>query len=131
MPIKVTQLSELITINGTTIVPVIDVAGAPVSKKATVTNIAAQILTGNAATSTKLQTARNINGVAFDGSADISITVPLATATTSIKGGVIVGSNLNVNVGGTLSVDTTTIATKTYVDNTSTDNAISFAVALG
>lgn len=131
MPIKVTQLSELITINGTTIVPVIDVAGAPVSKKATVTNIAAQILTGNAATSTKLQTARNINGVAFDGSADISITVPLATATTSIKGGVIVGSNLNINVGGTLSVDTTTIATKTYVDNTSTDNAISFAVALG
>jgi Major tropism determinant N-terminal domain len=31
-------------------------------------------LTGNASTATKLQTARNINGVAFDGSADITIT---------------------------------------------------------
>jgi hypothetical protein len=131
MPIKVTQLTELTSISGTTVIPVIDVAGAPVSKKATVTNIAAQILSGNAATTTKLQTARNINGVAFDGTADVTITVPIPTATTSIKGGVIVGSNLNVNVGGTLSVDTTTIATKTYVDNTSTDNAISFAVALG
>lgn len=131
MPIKVTQLTELTTINGTTIVPVIDMAGTPVSKKATVNNIAAQILSGNAATATQLQTARNINGIAFDGTTDISITAPLAEATTSVLGGVIVGSNLNVAIDGTLSVDTATIATKTYVDNTSTDNAISFAVALG
>ena len=131
MPIKITQLAELTTINGTTVIPVVDVAGTPISKKATVTNIAAQILTGNAATATKLQTPVNINGVPFDGTADVSVTAPLSTATTSTLGGVIVGSNLNVSIGGTLSVDTTTIATKTYVDNTSTDNAISFAVALG
>ena len=31
-------------------------------------------ITGNAATATKLQTARTINGVAFDGSADITVT---------------------------------------------------------
>jgi hypothetical protein len=103
MPIKITQLTELTTINGTTVIPVIDVAGAPISKKATVTNIAAQILSGNAATATKLQTAVNINGVSFDGTADISITAPLATATTSILGGVIVGSGITVGVDGTIS----------------------------
>ena len=43
---------------------------------AIVTNIA-----GNAGTATKLQTSRNINGVAFDGSADI--TLPLASTTVS------------------------------------------------
>ena len=32
--------------------------------------------TGNAATATKLQTARNINGVSFDGSKDINISLP-------------------------------------------------------
>jgi len=52
-------------------------------------------------------------------------------ATASVLGAVIVGSNLTVGVNGTIAVDTSTIATKTYVDNTSTDNAISFSVALG
>ena len=35
----------------------------------------AESCTGNAATATKMETARSINGVAFDGSADITITV--------------------------------------------------------
>jgi hypothetical protein len=103
MPIKITQLTELTTINGTTVIPVIDVAGAPISKKATVTNIAAQILSGNAATATKLQTPVNINGVAFDGSADITLTVPLPTATASVLGGVIIGSGITVELDGTIS----------------------------
>jgi hypothetical protein len=131
MPIKVSQLTELTSINGTVVLPVIDNAGSPVSKKATAANIASYVLTGNAATATKLATARNINGVAFDGSQDITVTTSLAAATTSTIGGVIVGNNLTVAVNGTIAVDTSTIATKTYVDNTSTDNAISFAVALG
>jgi hypothetical protein len=103
MPIKITQLTELTTIDGTTIIPVIDVAGAPISKKATVTNIAAQILSGNAATATKLQTAVNINGVAFDGTSDISITAPIGAATSSVLGGVIIGSGITVGVDGTIS----------------------------
>ena len=132
MPIKVSQLTELTVIDGTVVVPVIDNGAiTPISKKATISNVANFILQGNAATSTKLATARNINGVAFDGTADITITSSLAAATTSTLGGVIVGSNLTVAVNGTIAVDTTTIATKTYVDNTSTDNAISFSVALG
>ena len=132
MPIKVSQLTELTVIDGTVVVPVIDNGTlTPISKKATISNVADFILAGNAATATKLATARNINGIAFDGSADITVTVPLTAATTSVIGGVIVGSNLTVAVNGTIAVDTATIATKTYVDNTSTDNAISFSVALG
>lgn len=132
MPIKITQLTTLGTVDGTVVIPVVDIGGVtPISKKSTISDVSAFILAGNAATATKLATARNINGVAFDGSADITITSSLAAATTSTIGGVIVGSNLTVAVNGTIAVDTATIATKTYVDNTSTDNAISFSVALG
>lgn len=45
-------------------------------------------LTGNASTATKLATARNINGVAFDGTADITITAAVGAATTGALGGV-------------------------------------------
>jgi hypothetical protein len=131
MPIKVSQLPELTVINGTDVIKVVDNSGSPVSKRATAANIANYILSGNAATATKLVTARNINGVAFDGTEDITITTSLSPATASVIGGVIVGGNLTVGVDGTIAVDTATIATKTYVDNTSTDNAISFSVALG
>ena len=134
MPIKISQLPELTVIDGATLFSTVDTTttpGTPVSKKATAVHVADYILSGNAASATKLETPRNINGVAFDGTANITITVPLSPATTGAIGGVIVGSNLSVSVGGTISVDTSTIATKTYVNNTSTDNAISFAVALG
>ena len=47
-------------------------------------------ITGNAATATKLQTPRNINGVAFDGSADIAL--PLAS--TSVSGTVQLNNTL-------------------------------------
>lgn len=132
MPIKISQLTALGTVDGTVVIPVVDIGGVtPISKKSTISDVSDFILQGNAATATKLATARNINGVAFDGTEDITITSSLAAATTSVIGGVIVGSNLTVAVDGTIAVDTTTIATKTYVDNTSTDNAISFSVALG
>jgi hypothetical protein len=131
MPIKVSQLPELTVINGTDVIQVVDNAGSPISKRATAENFAEYVLSGNAATATKLVTARNINGVAFDGTEDITITTSLSPATASVIGGVIVGGNLTVGVDGTIAVDTATIATKTYVDNTSTDNAISFSVALG
>lgn len=131
MPIKITQLPSLAVVDNTVVVPVVDVSGTPISKKTTVAAFASQILAGNAASATKLVTARNINGVAFDGTQDITINVTLDEATTSTIGGVIVGGNLTVAANGTIAVDTATIATKTYVDNTSTDNAISFSVALG
>jgi len=131
MPIKVSQLPELTSVDAGTIFSIVDTAGTLVSKKASALNVANYILTGNSASATKLATARNINGVAFDGTANISITAAVPIATSLVLGGVIVGSNLTVAVNGTIAVNTTTIATKTYVDNTSTDNAISFSVALG
>jgi hypothetical protein len=132
MPIKISELTELSVIDGTVVVPVIDNGSiTPLSKKATILNVANFILQGNAATATALETPRSINGIAFDGSADITVTVPLSAATTSVIGGVIIGGDLTVQLDGTIAVDTATIATKTYVDNTSTDNAISFSVALG
>ena len=113
MPIKVSQLTELTTITGTVDIPVIDNSGSPVSKKATALNIANYVLAGNAATATKLVTPRNINGVAFDGSQDITITSSLAAATDTVIGGVIVGSGISVEPDGTISVDTISVATDT------------------
>jgi len=86
-------------------------------------------LTGNASTATTLATARNINGVAFDGSADITVTAAAGTlsgntlnsgvtassltsvgtlASLTTSGDVTVGGNLTVN-GTTTTVNSTTI----------------------
>ena len=86
-------------------------------------------LTGNASTATTLATSRNINGVAFNGSADITITAAAGTLTgttlnsgitssslTSVgtlsslatSGDVTIGGNLTVN-GTTTTINSTTI----------------------
>ncbi len=65
-------------------------------------------ITGNAATATKLQTARTINGVAFDGSANITVAdstkLPLTggTLTGTLTGtrGVFTGTGNDYNLGG-------------------------------
>jgi len=50
--------------------------------------------TGNAATATKLATARNINGVAFDGSANVTVTADAGTLTGTTLNPTITGSSL-------------------------------------
>lgn len=53
-------------------------------------NVTISTITGNAGTATTLQTARNINGVAFDGSADITVTAAGSTLSDTVpiaKGG--------------------------------------------
>lgn len=94
----------------------------------TVTNT---MLAGSIANNKLANSTITINGTAISLGGSGTVTASIATATTSILGAVIVGDNLTVAVDGTIAVDTSTIATKTYVDNTSTDNAISFSVALG
>ena len=129
MPIKVSQLTELTVIDGTVVVPVIDNGAiTPISKKATISNVADFILQGNAATATKLVTARNINGIAFDGSADITVTVPLTAATTSTIGGVIVGSGINVEADGTISVDIIPVATTSVAGTVIVGNGLQVVV---
>jgi len=128
MPIKITQLPSLAVVDNTVVVPVVDVSGSPISKKTTVAAFASQILAGNAASSTKLATARTINGVSFDGSTDITITSSLAAASTSTIGGVIVGSGINVGVDGTISVATIEVATTTVAGTVIVGNGLQVEV---
>ncbi len=74
MAIKVTELPTLTSVDGSTLLAVVDTSGASTSKQTTITAVGTHILAGNAATATKLQTARTINGNSFDGTANITIT---------------------------------------------------------
>ena len=94
----------------------------------TVTNT---MLAGSIANNKLSNNSVTFNGVTVALGASGTITAAVPIATTTILGAVIIGSGLTVQLDGTLAVDTNTIATRTYVDNTSTDNAISFSVALG
>jgi hypothetical protein len=51
-------------------------------------------ITGNAGTAAMLQTARNINGVSFNGSADITITAAANTLTTTTLKSTVINSSL-------------------------------------
>jgi hypothetical protein len=73
-------------------------------------------LSGNASTATALQTARNINGVSFNGSADITVTAAAGTLTGSTLASGVTASSLtsvgtltSLGVSGNLTVDTNTL----------------------
>lgn len=73
-------------------------------------------ITGNAGTATALQTARNINGVAFDGTANITVTSAAGTLTgATLNSGVTassltsVGTLTGLTMGGTLAMGTNNI----------------------
>lgn len=70
-------------------------------------------LTGNASTATILQTARTINGVAFDGSADITISAAVGNSLTAGYG--ITGSPFDGALARTWLIDTSNISTKANV----------------
>ena len=53
-----------------------------------------QSTTGNAATSTKLSTSKNINGVAFDGTSDITIAADVGTLTGNTLKSTVINSSL-------------------------------------
>ena len=62
-------------------------------------------ITGNAATATALQTARTINGVSFDGTANITVTAAAGTLTgTELKSTVVTSSLTSVGTLGSLTV---------------------------
>jgi hypothetical protein len=73
-------------------------------------------LSGNASTATTLQTARNINGVSFNGSADITVTAAAGTLSGSTLASGVTASSLtsvgtltSLTVSGDLTVDTNTL----------------------
>lgn len=93
-------------------------AGAPTFRAVVAADIPTlnQSTTGNAATATTLQTSRNINGVAFNGSADITVTAAAGTLTgTTLASGVTassltsVGTLSSLSITGDLTVDTNTL----------------------
>lgn len=69
--------------------------------------------TGNAATATVLQTARTINGISFNGSANITVTAN--TPQTLTRGGYLTGSNFNGSAATTWAVDATSANTASKV----------------
>ncbi|AEX56015.1 tail fiber protein [Synechococcus phage S-CBS4] len=70
-------------------------------------------LAGNASTSTKLATARAINGVNFDGSAPITVTAN--TTNTLTRGTYLTGNNFNGGAATTWAVDATSANTASKV----------------
>jgi hypothetical protein len=113
MTIKISQLPSTSTLADANVFPLVaNVSGTLTSQNATLAILKSYVLAGNAATATKLVTSRNINGVPFDGTQDITINVALLTATTSVLGGVKVdGTSVTINGNGVISVATINVAT--------------------
>ena len=87
-------------------------AGVTITGTATATTFSGA-LSGNATTATTLATARTINGVSFNGSANI--TVAANTTNTLTRGTYLTGSNFNGSAATTWAVDATTAATASKV----------------
>lgn len=102
------------------------IAGGTTSKTLTVsldasvsgTNTGDQTsVTGNAGTATALQTARNINGVSFNGTADITVTAAAGTLTgATLAAGVTASSLTSVGTLGSLTVSGTFTVSNTGVN---------------
>jgi hypothetical protein len=82
----------------------------------TITATLSGSITGNAATATALQTARTINGVSFNGTADITVTAAAGTLSGSTLASGVTASSLtsvgtlsSLTVSGDLTVDTSTL----------------------
>lgn len=80
------------------------------------------IPSGNVATATTLQTARNINGVSFNGSADITVTAAAGTLTGTTLAAGVTASSLSSVAAGTISQGTYT-PTLTNVTNIASSTA--------
>lgn len=76
-------------------------------------------LTGNASTATTLQTARNINGVSFNGSADITVTAAAGTLTGTTLNSTVVTSSLT-SVGTLTNLTVTNTITGSVSGNAGT-----------
>jgi hypothetical protein len=103
------------------------IAGGTTSKTLTVpldasvsgTNTGDQTsVSGNAGTATALQTARNINGVSFNGTADITVTAAAGTLTgATLAAGVTASSLTSVGTLSSLTVSGTFTVSNTGVNN--------------
>ena len=103
---KFTELTSTGSVSATDIIAIVaNVGGTLTSEQTTLAAVKTFALNGNAASASKLASPVNLNGVAFDGSA--SITVPssytLPIATTSVLGGIKAdGTSVTVDGAGVL-----------------------------
>ncbi len=113
----------------------------PTGSAANLTNFPTlnQNTTGNAATATKLVAPKNINGVAFDGSADITIAAAASTLSGTVQvvnGGTglttagLTGQVLTTVAGGTLSWTTPTSISVGTISTTSNVNGASITAGV-
>lgn len=113
----------------------------PTGSAANLTNFPTfnQNTTGNAATATKLAAPKNINGVAFDGSADITIAAAASTLSGTVQvvnGGTglttagLTGQVLTTVAGGTLSWTTPTSISVGTISTTSNVNGASITAGV-
>lgn len=99
-----------ITYNGSAAITVsYNTLGAPSTTGANASGTWNIAILGNAASATALQTARNINGVSFDGTGNITITAN--TTNTLTRGSYLTGDNFNGSLATTWAVDATTTNT--------------------
>lgn len=75
-------------------------SASPVFAGLTVSSAIAASVTGNAGTATVLQTARNINGVSFNGSADVTVPAAAGTLSGSTLASGVTASSLTSAAGG-------------------------------
>ena len=105
-------LTDLIEAGFNNTTPFIDLNGAvTIDGNLTVEHGITGSLTGNASSATKLKTARNINGVAFDGTSNISINLNNSLS----AGDYLTGSSFNGSTARTWSVDATSSNTASKV----------------
>lgn len=100
-------------------------------------------ITGNAGTATRLQTARSINGVAFDGTADITVSPDLSPAldqigaVTPTDGGLVVFNSIGAEILPTTALTRSILACTTaaqvqgLIDRENADLASTFVVQTG
>ena len=83
------------------------------------------LASGNAGTATKLVASKNINGVAFDGTTDITVTAAAGTLTGATLNPTVTGSSLT-SVGRLVSLDVNGAATNTTAFNAAASTTIDF-----
>jgi len=111
--VKVTGLTGISVPNGKKIALVSNGTDIFVAENYLVGNVTGSSgsTTGNAATATALQTARNINGTSFNGTADITVTAAAGTLTGATLNSTVLTSSLTtVGTLGSLSVTGTATA---------------------
>ncbi len=93
IPTDITNLKKEITSIKSDVAKKLESAGGTITGDLTVVGGISGELSGNAATATKLKTARNINGVKFDGTGDISLNAQNVGAFALRQTGSLVGND--------------------------------------